>query len=164
MMEIYRNMIFGEMLPTIRIKIKMTTKRRNLSPDLVVRKNRVAIAALVQAHPALEAVARKSPRNEDPDPPILLPPTDPDPEARNALLVVDPVHGQATKSGQGHTTKRARRGHGVHHRVRAQVAVVGQADQDLGNGQERSASKHVLSLPYKNIDSVVYLFDIFGQL
>ena len=58
-----------------------------------------------------------------------------DPEARNALLVVDPVHGQAAKSGQGHTTKRARRGHGVHHRVRAQVAVVGQADQDLGNGQ-----------------------------
>ena len=54
MMEIYRNMIFGEMLPTIRIKIKMITKRRNLSPDqgrdLVVRKNRVAIAALVQGN------------------------------------------------------------------------------------------------------------------
>lgn len=152
-MEICPNMIFGEMLPKtiIRIQIKMTTKRRNLSPDqgrdLAVRKNRAAVAALVQAHPALEAVARKSPRNENPDPPVLPPPADPDPEARIALRVADPGHDQAVKSGHGHATKRARRGHGVHHRVRAQVAAVGQADQDLGNGQERSASEHHVLSP-----------------
>lgn len=160
-MVICPSMISGEMLLTmiiIRIQRKMTTRRGNPSQDqgrdLAARKSRVVVAAPVQVHPALEAVARKSPRNEDLGPPALPPPADPDPEARNALLAADLDHDPAVKSGHGHTTKRAKSGHGGHHRVRAPVAAAGLADQDLGIGQERSASKDVASPTDKNIDSV----------
>jgi len=150
MMEIYLNMISGDLLmPMLMIIKKRLVMERmirapslDLGPDLAVKRNHVAVR--VQVHQDLEVgveIKRKRVKVENLDPPVLHhPPAGPDREAKSDPLAdLDPLN-LVKRSGHAPAQGAIKRRAGGPGHPQAPAAA-GPVDPDQGIGQERSANK-----------------------